>query len=136
MCWAGPSSGGGTFRRWPTPTPTSDGWWSTSISWRRRWTRTRPVDPSVLVEGASAAPPDEPLDAAEIAARLRNLTANQRTVVVLRYYEHLTDAEIAQILGCRTVTVRTHASRALRTLRLELAAAEAPAIESGKERTR
>jgi DNA-directed RNA polymerase specialized sigma24 family protein len=42
-------------------------------------------------------------------------------VLVLRFYERLTDAVIAETLGCATSTVRAHASRALASLRLDAA---------------
>jgi RNA polymerase sigma factor (sigma-70 family) len=45
-------------------------------------------------------------------------------VLVLRFYEGLTDAEIAADLGCSPGTVRSHASRALATLRAALDAKE------------
>lgn len=48
---------------------------------------------------------------------LAELPRKQRTVVVLRYYEQLTDAEIAALLGISTGTVRSQASRALGKLR-------------------
>jgi DNA-directed RNA polymerase specialized sigma24 family protein len=38
-------------------------------------------------------------------------------VLVLRYYEGLTDVDIAAVLGTSPATVRSHASRALATLR-------------------
>jgi DNA-directed RNA polymerase specialized sigma24 family protein len=41
---------------------------------------------------------------------------------VLRYYEGLSDAEIAHVLGCSTGTVRGHASRAMAALRIRLTA--------------
>ena len=50
---------------------------------------------------------------------LAALPARQRAVLVLRYYEGLTDAEIADVLDCAPGTVRSSASRALRTLRLD-----------------
>ena len=49
--------------------------------------------------------------------RLEALPPRQRTVLVLRYYEGLTDAEISEVLGTPPATVRSHASRALATLR-------------------
>ncbi|MGA8112193.1 MAG: SigE family RNA polymerase sigma factor [Actinocatenispora sp.] len=49
--------------------------------------------------------------------QVRDLSDRQRAVVVLRYYEDLDDATIAEILGCSAVTVRTHAMRALAALR-------------------
>jgi RNA polymerase sigma factor (sigma-70 family) len=48
---------------------------------------------------------------------LGELPARGRTVLVLRYYEQLTDAEIAVIVGCRQATVRSITARALHTLR-------------------
>jgi RNA polymerase sigma-70 factor (sigma-E family) len=45
------------------------------------------------------------------------LPPKQRAVLVLRYYEDLGDAAIAEILSCSAVTVRTHAMRGLATLR-------------------
>jgi RNA polymerase sigma factor (sigma-70 family) len=41
-------------------------------------------------------------------------------VITLRYYGGLTDAEIAETLGCSPNTVRSYASRALARLRIEL----------------
>jgi RNA polymerase sigma-70 factor (sigma-E family) len=49
--------------------------------------------------------------------RLARLPRRQRAVVVLRYYEQLADAEIADLLGCAQPTVRAHAHKALTTLR-------------------
>jgi RNA polymerase sigma factor (sigma-70 family) len=53
---------------------------------------------------------------------LGGLPRQQRAVLVLRYYEGLTDQEIADVLGCRPVTVRSNASRALAALRIEISA--------------
>jgi RNA polymerase sigma-70 factor (ECF subfamily) len=48
---------------------------------------------------------------------LKALPAKQRAVLVLRYYEDLTEAQTALALGCSVGTVKSHHSRALRTLR-------------------
>jgi RNA polymerase sigma-70 factor (sigma-E family) len=48
---------------------------------------------------------------------LARLPKRQRAVIVLRYYEQLVDAEIAELLGCTQSTVRAHAHKALATLR-------------------
>jgi RNA polymerase sigma-70 factor (sigma-E family) len=55
-----------------------------------------------------------------LLAELARLPARQRAVLVLRYYEGLADAEIAEVLGCARATVRGCASRALATLRVEV----------------
>jgi RNA polymerase sigma factor (sigma-70 family) len=48
---------------------------------------------------------------------LRRLAPKYRAVLVLRYFEDLPDAEIAEILRCRPATVRSQANRALTRLR-------------------
>jgi RNA polymerase sigma-70 factor (sigma-E family) len=48
---------------------------------------------------------------------LGGLPRKQRAVLVLRYYESLSDAEIAEVLGISRATVRSQASRALSKLR-------------------
>jgi RNA polymerase sigma-70 factor (sigma-E family) len=51
---------------------------------------------------------------------VRSLPARQRAVIVLRYYEDLSEAEIARVLGCAPGTVKSQASDALRSLRAVL----------------
>jgi DNA-directed RNA polymerase specialized sigma24 family protein len=51
---------------------------------------------------------------------LARLPFRQRAVVVLRYYSGLSEAEIADALGCRPGTVKSLASRALAALSKEI----------------
>jgi RNA polymerase sigma-70 factor (sigma-E family) len=84
--------------------------------WRRPGSRERPVEHT----GDRPAPGDHGTETVERDALWRQvlrLPDRQRVVLVLRYYEDLDDATIAEILGCTPVTVRTHAMRALTTLR-------------------
>lgn len=53
-------------------------------------------------------------------AELRRLPAGIRAVLVLRYFEDLTEAEIAQTLNCSTGTVKSQAARGLARLRAAL----------------
>jgi RNA polymerase sigma factor (sigma-70 family) len=62
----------------------------------------------------------EPAEVDEMWQRLRRLPVRQRTVLVLRYYEDLTEREIATVMGCRPGTVKSLSSRALEQLRKEL----------------
>ncbi|MCW7942631.1 RNA polymerase subunit sigma-24 [Streptomyces hygroscopicus] len=60
----------------------------------------------------------EPVERRTAAAEaLATLPARQRTVLVLRYWDDLTEAEIAELLGCSPGKVRTHVRRGLAALR-------------------
>ena len=61
---------------------------------------------------------------------VRQLPPRQRAAVVLRFYEDLDDAAIANVLNCSPVTVRTQIMRALATLR-DLVAASEPQARAG-----
>ena len=84
--------------------------------WRRRGNR----EASVAEVTDRRASTDEAAALAERDALwrlVRALPPRQRTVIVLRYYEDLDDAAIAELMSCSAGTVRTHAMRALATLR-------------------
>ena len=51
---------------------------------------------------------------------IARLSARQRTVVVLRYYQDLTDQQIASVLGCPVGTVKSLLHRAAAILRQHL----------------
>lgn len=93
------------------------------LSWRRRWAVRRiTLDPTGSLSGEPVrdhAP--GVVDRDDVWRRLGTLPRQQRAVLALRYYERLTDTEIAAVLGCSAGTVRGYASRALATLRLDLA---------------
>jgi RNA polymerase sigma-70 factor (sigma-E family) len=60
----------------------------------------------------------------ELWTALRGLPARMRAVLVLRYFEDLSEAETASILGCSTGTVKSQCSRGLGRLRLALGSAK------------
>ncbi|MEU0567509.1 SigE family RNA polymerase sigma factor [Nonomuraea sp. NPDC005983] len=95
--------------------------------WRRRWRGEVPT--RELPNVAQADRTDELGSREALRAALAALPARQRAVVVLRYFEDLPDAAIADILGCSVATVRSQASRALAKLRLDPAARAA--IQTG-----
>lgn len=57
---------------------------------------------------------------------LLTLPPKQRTVIVLRYYEELTEVEIAAVMGTTAGTVKSQAARALRHLAETLAKSDVP----------
>jgi RNA polymerase sigma-70 factor (sigma-E family) len=64
---------------------------------------------------------------------LGDLPRRQRAVLVLRYYEHHSDQDIAALLGISRGTVRSQAARALDKLRARWAPAHAGATAGGKK---
>jgi RNA polymerase sigma factor (sigma-70 family) len=90
---------------------------NTWASWSRRHWRG---------ERASAAVPDSPAAgdmAAEVTARvavraaLASLTDRQRTMVVLRVFDDLSEPQVAQVMNCAVGTVKSTVSKALAKLR-------------------
>jgi RNA polymerase sigma-70 factor (sigma-E family) len=72
-----------------------------------------------LGERMTMSPPAEPAPR-ELLDAIDALPYRQKAVVVLRYYEDLSEAEIAAVLGCRPGTVKSSAARALARLRQEV----------------
>lgn len=95
------------------------------LSTRRRpfWRRERPTDPVLLPDNAAEpiAIREPPGSVEALRQQLAALTPRVRTVLVLRYYEDLTDAEIAAALGIAKGSVSAAASRGIQALRLTLA---------------
>ena len=93
-----------------------------TISWRRRMS-SREVPGLDLLEDAQSGHADRVMQAHDVWAAVLTLPPRQRAVMVLRYYEDLSEAEIAGELGMARGTVKSHASAAARTLESLLALA-------------
>ncbi|THV43207.1 SigE family RNA polymerase sigma factor [Glycomyces buryatensis] len=88
--------------------------------WRKRSNREKPTE---IFEDR----PDPSRDFAEQSAmrdamwkHIAALPKRQRAVLVLRYYENRTDAQIAEVLGISVGTVKSQSSRALAGMRKRL----------------
>jgi RNA polymerase sigma-70 factor (sigma-E family) len=85
--------------------------------WRRKWRGEHPT--SVLPEITTV---DDDYARADLADALRRLLPTlpprQRAVLVLRYYDDLTETATADVLGCSVGTVKSQTSKALARLRL------------------
>ncbi|MGD9528855.1 RNA polymerase sigma factor [Pseudonocardia sp.] len=104
---------------------------------RARDAARRPGPPPAFepAEDPSPAPgPAEQVEAAEVRRRLGDVLARlpeaQRTAVVLRHVQGLPTTEVAEVLGCKVGTAKSHISRGLARLR-ELLGGAAGAAATG-----
>ena len=91
--------------------------------WRRRWNGEEATadlpersDPRHDPRRGEHVRVDERTD---LWRALERLPKRQRAVVVLRFYEDLSEAETAEIMQCSVGTVKSQASRALAKLRID-----------------
>lgn len=81
--------------------------------WRRRRVREEP-----LVDGRAVQEETEATVVRVVLAEaLARLTPKQRTVLVLRYYEDLTEQQAAAVMGVRVGTIKSQTRHALMRLR-------------------
>ena len=112
-----------TWSKWETISPGAEEAYvrrvmvSTFLGWRRRrWHGETPVSDMPEEPGASDVFADADNRAA-VAAALALLPARQRAVVVLRYFNDLSEAATAHALKCSIGTVKNQTSKALANLR-------------------
>lgn len=80
-------------------------------SWRRR------QRPSTVLDDSLAAPGTDPDARVVLLKALRSIPTQQREVLVLRYFEQLSESEIADQLGIAPGTVKSRAARGLSALK-------------------
>jgi len=100
------------------------------ISWRRRraareWATEQVPDQPVA--GPSAVVPDRVV----LGQALRTLSPGQRAVLVLRFYEDLSERQTAELLGCSVGTVKSQTARGLAALRRLVGTTEDDRVAGG-----
>jgi RNA polymerase sigma-70 factor (sigma-E family) len=95
--------------------------------WRRRWNGERPAEQ--LPETALDDHGDAVARRDGLVRALATLPRRQRAVIVLRYFEDLTEAQTAHALGVSVGTVKSQAAKALARLRISPALSRPDLIE-------
>jgi RNA polymerase sigma-70 factor (sigma-E family) len=89
----------------------TDGW-RRQRAWRKQLTLLQSTADTAVADGTAQ------VDLRDAVVRLLvQLPPRQRAVIVARYWEQLSEAEAAKILGCSVGTVKSATSRALGRLR-------------------
>ena len=90
---------------------------TTAITWFRKksWYGEQPAE--LVPEKVGAGHADAVAVRASLMQALGQLPPRQRAVVVLRYYEDLTEVQTAAVLGCAVGTVKSQGAAALGKLR-------------------
>jgi RNA polymerase sigma-70 factor (sigma-E family) len=86
----------------------------------RGWRREHPTEQ--VPETARAGHEQGYVDRAALWPVVQTLPPRQRAVVVLRYYEDLSEAQTAEVMDCAVGTVKSQVSQGLRRLREQLGA--------------
>ena len=120
------------YRRWPSISDSPEAYVRRALAnaATNRWRRRSPIEVSLTVAHDRAGG-DQPaiVDLRDQLARaLMALPVRQRAVLVLRYFDDLTEAQTAEALGCSVGSVKSQASRGLGRLR-ELVDADEPTMD-------
>jgi RNA polymerase sigma-70 factor (sigma-E family) len=100
--------------------------------WRRRWRGEYPT--SAPPEGVTADGTGDLVERDRVWELVRALPARQRAVLVLRFYEDLTEAETARLLDISVGTVKSQTARALGRLRERLGNGKGIGVAEGNRR--
>src|SRR4051794_14134518 len=89
------------------------------LAWKQHRHPLRMSSAPVQAEPTTADIAETSTEESALRDALEGLPHQQRVVLVLRYWQDLSEAEIAELLGCRQGTVKSRASRAYAQLRRE-----------------
>ena len=115
------------YRHWRRIDGDPEGWVRRTMvnlatdRWRRR--ARRPAEVGRALPDAPAPGDDHRAveERYDLVRALRTLTARQRAVLVLRYFDDLPEAQVAALMGCSVGTVKSTSSKALARLREQAA---------------
>lgn len=86
---------------------------------KSRWRRLA-VERRSYVQGSKDHPERDPTEAMAVRAAVSDLPTRQRAAIVLRYFNDLSVADTAQVLGCAEGTVKALTSQGIVKLRQTL----------------
>lgn len=112
------------WRYWPRVAHSEDTWSYTqriatslySTWWRRKWRQLETPTPDLPDLDRRPDVADLVVDTDLVARWLDKLPRRQRAVIILRFLCDLSIGETARVLGCSAGTVKSQATRALRSL--------------------
>ena len=87
--------------------------------WRRKWNGEQPTDELPEAPHTHAHHDERAGESGDLWDALGRLPRRQRAVVVLRYFEDLTEAQTAELLGISVGTVKSQTSKAMARLRID-----------------
>jgi RNA polymerase sigma-70 factor (sigma-E family) len=128
-----------TWSNWPRVRelgePAASAWaHRVALNLARSWIRRQMAERRALARlGTDTAEHHDPdmADAITIRRKVSALPRRQRTALVLRYYTDLPIAEVAELMGCAPGTVKSLTSKAIYTLRSEIAVHPAEEVPDG-----
>lgn len=77
-----------------------------------------------MQQGKTGATVEEKVDAMKAARAIETLPAQQKEVLLLRYYQGFSEGEASEILGCPKGTVKSRLHQAVKALRVKLGTTE------------
>lgn len=89
---------------------------NTALGWRRRRWRVE-IPTGVVPERTGPGQESSPDVRLDLVDAIRRLPPRQRAVIVLRFFDDVTEDQAAAILGCSKGTIKSQTSKALASLR-------------------